>query len=152
MSFDSAQFRVFASKWLGEFDRKLVFDAAIELLLGTCAVESAFGKYLRQVDGPARGIFQMEPDTHNDIWDNFLAFKAPMVKKIVALKMTRSVEALIFDLRYSTIMTRLHYWRVPEKIPEDLEGQAAYWKEHYNTELGRGTIDGYLKAYKRFVT
>ena len=26
------------------------------------------------------------------------------------------------------------------------EGRAKYWKAHYNTELGKGTVEHYLKA------
>ena len=43
--------------------------AARALLLGTAAQESAMGRYIRQLrGGPALGIFQMEPATHDDIW------------------------------------------------------------------------------------
>lgn len=46
--------------------------AAKELLLGTAIVESDLQFRKQHGDGPARGLFQMEPVTHNDIWDNFL--------------------------------------------------------------------------------
>lgn len=53
---------------------KCTFDV-VELLLLTCAAESAMGKYIMQVGGPARGIFQMEPNTEKDIWENWLKYK-----------------------------------------------------------------------------
>ena len=36
----------------------------------------------------------------------------------------------------------------PEALPEagDLEGQAAFWKQHYNTPLGAGTVGKYMSA------
>ena len=44
--------------------------AAENLILGTALQESNL-RYLRQLgDGPARGVYQMEPATHDDIWDN----------------------------------------------------------------------------------
>jgi len=50
-------------------------EAAEELLLGTAVQESLNFKYRRQMGGgPARGYFQMEPATHDDIWDNYLQF------------------------------------------------------------------------------
>ena len=42
-------------------------QSAIDLLLGTAAQESAFGTYLRQVNGPALGAFQMEPATFKSV-------------------------------------------------------------------------------------
>jgi hypothetical protein len=38
-----------------------------ELLVFTCAVESAGGTYVKQVKGPALGIFQLEPNTFTDV-------------------------------------------------------------------------------------
>ena len=45
---------------------------AEELLIFTCAVESDGGTYLKQIKGPALGIYQMEPRTYNDIWQNYM--------------------------------------------------------------------------------
>jgi hypothetical protein len=48
---------------------------AEDLVMGTAAQESRL-IYLRQLgNGPALGLFQMEPATHNDIWVNFLRWK-----------------------------------------------------------------------------
>ena len=50
----------------------LDFRAAEELLLGTALQESRL-TYLHQLGGgPALGLFQMEPGTHDDIWTNYL--------------------------------------------------------------------------------
>lgn len=40
---------------------------AEELLVFTCAAESLGGTLLHQIQGPAVGIFQMEPNTYTDI-------------------------------------------------------------------------------------
>ncbi|MDP5041264.1 MAG: hypothetical protein NWQ26_10405, partial [Paraglaciecola sp.] len=51
--------------------------AAEELLLGTAVQESLNFKYRRQMgNGPARSYFQMEPATHDDIWNNYLKYNA----------------------------------------------------------------------------
>ena len=42
---------------------------------GTAAVESRMGTYLRQIGGPALGIWQVEPATHLDCWDNWLDYR-----------------------------------------------------------------------------
>ncbi len=51
------------------------------------------------------------------------------------------------DLRrplYSGIAARLKLLNIPERIPCDIAGQAAYWKRYYNTELGRGTVQKFI--------
>jgi hypothetical protein len=45
--------------------------AAAQLLLGTALKESLQLKYRRQIQGPALGYYQMEPATHDDIWNNY---------------------------------------------------------------------------------
>lgn len=126
-------------------------DAA-ELLMGTAAVESKLGYYIKQVGGPARGIFQMEPDTEKDIWENFLFFKQGLQDKMYKLGyMHPNPELLVYDLRYQILMARLHYRRVPHALPTSTVGQARYWKVHYNTVAGKGTVEKYMDAYDYYV-
>lgn len=58
---------------------------------------------------------------------------------------------LQFDLKYQIIMARIHYRRVKAALPTDVAGQAQYWKDHYNTKLGKGTPEKYISAYNSFV-
>ena len=37
---------------------------------------------------------------------------------------------------------------VPEEIPEDLEGQAGYWKDHWNTEAGAHEPEHFMAQAK----
>lgn len=128
---------------------------AEELLIGTAAHESQLGRYLHQLnDGPAVGIYQMEPATENDIWQNFLNFRQPLAEKVRTLlggyPSERAVQ-MAGNLYYATAMARIKYLRAPGAIPADLEGQALYWKEHYNTAQGAGTAGQYLDDYRRYV-
>jgi len=137
-------------KYMGMFSM-----AANELMLGTAIQESFIGKFLRQLRGPALGVYQIEPNTHNDIWVNYLRYRTPLTKKITELypNMPQRMDdnLLIYDLRYSTIIARLIYFRHPEALPRkgDLLGQAAYWKKYYNTEEGKGTKSAYVENYKK---
>lgn len=45
----------------------------------------------------------------------------------------------------AALAARLFLLRIPEPIPETLEGQAEYWKKFYNTALGKGTVEGFIK-------
>lgn len=113
------------------------------LLLGTCAKESLFGTYLRQVNGPALGAFQMESVTFHDLVDRFGSKFKCLFGYVF--------EELEWNLRAAIITARIKYYSCPGKIPSTIEGQADYWKLWYNTPKGAGTVDGYLEAWHRFV-
>jgi len=127
---------------------------AVNLLMGTCAQESHLGEYIKQIKGPALGIFQMEPATFVDIIDNYLYYHPVkrMAKIIAVCKASHiSPEDLRWNLKLSICFARIHYLRVPEKLPNSIEGYAAYWKKYYNTYLGAGTEEEFIHNYKRFV-
>ena len=124
--------------------------AATELVLGTAIQESRV-TYIKQLgSGPALGLFQMEPATHNDIWDNYLRYREDLAGRVADTGRTQPDE-MIWNMRYACAMCRVHYRRVREPLPTagDLPSQAAYWKEHYNTPLGRGTQTEYIENWER---
>ena len=115
------------------------------------------GTYIRQLGGgPALGIFQMEPATHDDIWANFLEFKEPLGELILEVSGHYSgpdEKAMEWNIMYAALMARMQYRRRPEPLPaaDDIRGLAAYWKQWYNTPLGAGTEEEAMLNYKRFV-
>ncbi len=48
------------------------------------------------------------------------------------------------------LFSRLHYLRMPGSIPDELTGQAFYWKKFYNTSAGKGTVEQYLKNWRQY--
>jgi len=133
----------------------LYSQAAESLLFGTCAHESHCGKYVRQVGGPALGIYQMEPATYNDIRDSYLAYRPDLKKRLLDLcgyQKMPVAEMLVSDNTLATAMCRIHYLRVKEALPEanNLIGLAAYWKNYYNTYKGKGTVKQFIEDYRRF--
>lgn len=133
-------------------------EAAVRLLLATAIHESRL-TYLAQISGPALGVYQMEPATHDDIWTYLnrprTGESSPwLLSRVLAVvASTSDASRMVHDLRYATVMARIHYWRVPEPLPdaEDASGMAVYWKRYYNTELGAGTENQFLSAYYRFM-
>lgn len=128
------------------------------LVLGTCAQESHCGRFIQQLSGgPAKGIFQMEKPTYLDIFNSFLVHKPQLKERCLsAIDFNSSgpvpFERLQYDLLWAAIMCRLHYFRFSKPLPgfSDIEGMAAYWKKYYNTYLGRGTVEEFVKNYYRF--
>lgn len=130
-------------------------QAAENLLMGTAAQESDCGKYVRQLqNGPARGIFQMEPDTLDDIYANYLEFRPDLRGAIDAYLIPSMGQAdnLIYNLAYAALMCRVHYRRVPDALPkaDDIRGLAAYWKRFYNTAMGKGKPEEFVANYMRY--
>lgn len=131
---------------------------AESLILGTMAVESKLGLYLHQVNGVALGICQMEPNTHNDIWHCFLSAtsKQELSKKILlyfGLSTRPHAELMLYNLRYAIVMCRLHYLRFSKPLPQmdDIQGMAEYWKQYYNTPLGKGSIEDFVNSYNTYL-
>jgi len=128
--------------------------AAEALIMGTGAQESKLN-YVKQLGtGPAMGLFQMEPATHEDIWANYLQHRPDLAASIRrAIEFNGGIPQptrLMWDLRYATIMCRIHYLRVPEALPaaDDIWQQAYYWKRYYNTERGAGTEQEFVDNYR----
>lgn len=138
-------------------------QAAEDLIMGTIAQESHLGTYIKQLGkGPALGLVQMEPATHDDIWINFLAYKKPLSALLWTLSLDNGMftsskipdsAQLMGNMYYAIAMCRIHYFRAPGALPQagDIAGYAAYWKKYYNTPLGAGTEAEFIANYKKYV-
>ena len=125
---------------------------AENLIMGTIAQESKLGHYIEQIKGPAMGICQMEPETYEDIWRNYLDHKSDLKNKILMISVdANEADEMRWNLKLSIAMCRVHYLRDPQPIPLTLLGQACYWKRCYNTYKGKGTVDEYLDNYNLLV-
>lgn len=128
--------------------------AAEELVLGTALQESGL-RYLQQLGGgPALGLWQMEPATHDDLWTNFLNYRPDLAERVRSLCATPICEALAGNLWYAAAMCRLHYFRRPEPLPEagNITNMASYWKRFYNTSGGKGSVTEYLANWQKYMT
>lgn len=131
-------------------------EQAEELLIFTCAVESEGGSYLKQIKGPALGIYQMEPKTYNDIWQNYIVYKQSLGMILGhhfdAFRMPPE-DRLIYDIRFATAMARIHYYRVSEALPaaNNIDGIWDYYKKYYNSSKGAADKEGSLARYKAFI-
>lgn len=128
---------------------------AVELLLFTCAAESHGGHYLHQLKGPALGIYQMEPKTYNDIWQNYVAFHNDIRLRLIhgfGISAFPTEDRLIYDLRFATAMARIHYARITEPIPnsDDVYALWDYYKTYYNTNSGKAEMNIAIKQYHLF--
>lgn len=131
--------------------------AAENLVMGTAAQETHL-RWLRQIRGPALGLWQVEPATYHD----YLQFLSRSERKRLEericnylgyVALPTSHERIISDLQLGAIMCRVHYLRIHDPLPaaEDIHGLGAYWKRFYNTHLGKGTVEQFVDNYGRFL-
>ena len=127
------------------------------LVAGTVAHESKGGLYIKQVEGPALGICQMEQTTHDSIWNSYLPNQANITNKLMNLcRFSRKPDAeqLVSNLLYSTVMCAILYkWRMDARktaYPQTLEQAAQIWKEHFNTVNGKGTVEEFIDDYRKW--
>lgn len=134
-------------------------QSADRIVLCTFQTETQFDA-VRQDIGPRRygaayGLSQMEKATFDDHVKH-MEKRNPEIKeliiKICNLDVFPDVEALTWNDRLAVCMTRYHYKRVPDPLPDvnDLEGMARYWKKYYNTPMGAGTVEKFIKDCKQF--
>lgn len=135
---------------------------AVDLLMLTAAQETHCGKYIRQLGGgPALGIFQMEPRTLTDIIDNFLAYRSDLYDQLNQFLTKGNLPLnLTGNLLFQIAVARVHYLRVKEPVPKRtnfdeeytyIKALAGYWKRHWNTAAGAGTVQEAIDNYNRYV-
>ncbi len=119
---------------------------AEDLMIATCAQESRLGEYVHQVNGPALGIYQIEPASLHDLWF-WVQHRRPrwdgaFAAVGVSPAATSVNEDVLYNLRLATLVARLFYYRVPAPLPTEstLENLWGYYKPFYNTSLGAATL------------
>jgi hypothetical protein len=136
-------------------------NEAVDLLMLTAAQESNLGEYITQRGGPALGIFQMEPATLYDLYNNYLRYFPSRADFLKSFRTACSLEMdLTGNLLFQIAAARMQYLRKKGNIPvkkdygDDygyVESLAKYWKKHWNTDLGRGTVAGAVQKYYKYV-
>lgn len=117
---------------------------AHEAIMMIVAHESHGGTYINQVKGPALGVIQMEPATHDSLW-----MHADRIKHNAAqCGVVKNANALEWDLKYNIFMARSMLLTDPNPIPADRVQLSAYLKDFYNTAGGKAKPDDYLNALK----
>ena len=127
----------------------LYSDTALNIVTGTGLVESGFRVTVQIGGGPALGWFQMEPVTYHDIWENYLRYRSELSSQILFLDSTHETHKAIPDTPilesnhpFAAAMCRVKYLRSPLPLPKNTAfNLCQYWKQVYNTPLGKGQVD-----------
>jgi len=142
---------------LAKMGGKLNAVWAVNQVVGTTK-ESNGCEYLVQLnDGPARGFYQMEPATHDDIWTNFLAYQTQIANAIKSIVGRSNLgvgcaDQMIGDIIYSTLMCRIDYYRSKLPAPANTATALAnYHKTVYNTSAGASVAADDVAYYQQAI-
>ncbi|WP_444935259.1 hypothetical protein ACJJIW_11820 [Microbulbifer sp. JMSA004] len=112
------------------------------LLLGTAAQESQLGFHLKQGRRHGLGIYQIQPHTHREIWDQYLIDHPSLASKVRGLASQRDFldhphSELTTNLRYATAIAWLIYrsaevHKIQEEETSDVANMARLWHQHFH--------------------
>ena len=138
----------------------LLSDDAVALLMGTAAQETKLGSYIAQVGismgKGGIGIYQCQKQAYDELWELFVESSKTMKAKVLLLTGYSGKPPAVrmaSDLVLATIMARLFYARILKPLPskKDVKAMGEYWKRYYNTQLGKGTVEEFMKNYQEYV-
>ena len=123
------------------------------LVFRTGMAESGYRHLSQMGSGPAVGFFQVEPATIDDTWNNYAVYRNPImdILKNMGFDPDDSRMRVMSSIALQAAFCRLKYRRDRLAIPpaDDLYAQAAYWKRVYNTVLGKGSVEHFVKANEK---
>lgn len=125
---------------------------AIQMII---AHESNGGEYIAQTKGPALGLTQIEPATHDDVWKHGDSIWKNAVKLGIISKTERLLKKhpdafrLVYDLRYAIFMTRQKLFMAKGALPANASDMAVYLKKHWNGN-GKSTPIKYHTDFLRW--
>ncbi|MBT7349732.1 hypothetical protein HN803_02960 [candidate division WWE3 bacterium] len=124
---------------------------ARDILMETAGAETIFGTYKDETKFAGMGITQFDKSPFYDVRTRASVSDRKRIEEYFNI----DIDLVDWkDLRYNPLLamlfTRLKYKKITAEIPETLMGRAEYWKEHYNTKLGKGTTSKYLAASKHY--
>lgn len=135
-------------------------SVAEELLLGTAALESKLNPLCQDDDG--LGIYQITPEQHRQIWDQYLAFKPDLASKVRGLASQHRFlqdpdKELSWNLSYATAIAWLIYQREEIVLPKnsDVHHLGQLWLKCFgkkqNHRKDERHFNGWLTNYRRSV-
>lgn len=123
---------------------------AVQMIVETAVAETGLGQITDRTVVAGMGLTQFDELPFNDVKNRNMKLRDKILKEL-------GVDISLVewdDLRYndflSLLFTRLFYRLKGDPIPKTIEERAAYWKLHYNTKLGKGTVEHYLEMNRKY--
>lgn len=120
---------------------------AADLLMATAAVETGIGSYLVQRDGPAVGVFQIEPTSIAALWARLSPGQLAAVRSVSTSQ--SPISQMCYNLVFAAAICRLFYWHNPMPLPpHTAAGLWSMYKPVWNSEQGATTEPEFMAALK----
>jgi len=118
------------------------------MLIETACAETKLGLYKDPTpNGAGRGLCQCDNIPFYDVIARTRSKHIKAVKNAFGINLYRvKHEQLNNNPLLAFIMCRLHYKLIPETFPLTTIGRARYWKTHYNTSAGKGTVEHFVDS------
>lgn len=126
-------------------------EAAERLVWITGIAESRL-RYIEQVRGPALSWWQIEPDTSDWLWFDYLQRRSEIRERVEDYAAPHPItDQLAWNQALACALCRVRYWTVPANLPaaDDADGMGKYWKDHYNTAGGAGDPAKFAELYRQ---
>jgi hypothetical protein len=133
-----------------------VTKTAGDLLMATAAMETDLGTWLTQVGGPALGVFQIEPESLDNLVSRLSAKQVTALFSVMPAQPTGAemsgwvAENIEGNLLLAAAICRLFYWQAPFAMPASSTVSRLWtvYKTWYNTAEGGATMADFVTALK----
>ncbi len=116
------------------------------LLSETAQTESDYGQAIDYHWSSGYGVMQFDQIAIDDTIARTPQHIKQKIIDVWGVDLDRVTGAVLqWSPLVSVIMARLKYRLIPAEIPATRVARAEYWKKYYNTYLGKGTIEHYMK-------
>lgn len=126
------------------------FGTAKEMIIETAIAETGLGQIEDKTVGAGMGITQFDDKPFQDIRDRSIKLRPKILKELHIDISLVEWDDLRYNQFLALLFTRLHYWLKGDPIPATIEERAKYWKLHYNTKDGKGTVEHYLEMNRKY--
>ncbi len=126
------------------------YETAKKMIIETAIAETGLGQIEDKTVGAGMGLTQFDDKPFQDIRDRSIKLRPKILKELHIDISLVEWDDLRYNQFLALLFTRLHYWLKGDPIPATIEERAAYWKLHYNTKDGKGTVEHYLEMNRKF--
>lgn len=123
---------------------------AMDLIIETAVAETGLGAIEDKTVGAGMGLTQFDNLPFEDVRDRNQKLRPKILKELGVDINLVNWDDLRYNQFLALLFTRLLYWLKGDPIPKTIEERARYWKLHYNTKLGKGTVEHYLEMNQRY--
>lgn len=126
-------------------------DLRYLMVCGIIAAETQFGTYPDTTDHSGFGIMQLDPIAFEDVQKNTRDKYRELAWNKFGIKMELiNLCCIRYDVPLNIIYGILKLLRIRDPLPSTLDWQAHYWKIHWNTSAGKGSIQHYIDSYNKW--